>query len=138
MITREDCWPYCRVCGWVGSFFPGSPIANRSNSAGWRCERHRMRNPCAIEGCKRSTSASPGWHGLSLWLCSEHWRAGVPPRSLERRVYHRIFRLAKRYGWDDQLRARYWRVWARLVALARARCSGDLDEREIKRLFGWD
>lgn len=139
MITHPDALkPYCRVCGFEGEYVPGTPHANRANSAGWRCERHIMRNPCAIEGCRRSTQGRPGWHGLSCWLCSEHWRALVPPGSPERRVYHRFFRLAKRYGWSRELSNRFFRAWPRIIARARARSAGDLDEAEIKRLFGWD
>jgi hypothetical protein len=35
------------------------------------------------------------------------------------------------------MRVRYWRIWNRIVARARSRASGDLDETEIRRLFGW-
>lgn len=63
---------------------------------------------------------------------------GVPPRSPERRVYHRIFKTGRLYGWTPQLEARFWRVWNRLVAQARARVAGDIDVDEIKRLMGWD
>lgn len=138
MISKPDATrPYCRVCGFEGEFDPLSTIASRSHSAGWRCEKHRGRNPCAIEGCRRSIKGSPRWHGLALWLCQNHWRL-IAPHSAERRVYHRLFRLAdKAGGFDDRLSSRYWRVWARLVARARARAAGDLDEAEIKRLFGW-
>lgn len=127
---------YCRVCGDDLGVLSPSLMAN---SAGWRCDRHKMRNPCAIEGCKRSTQGRGGWHGLALWLCPTHWRLGVPPRSPERRVYHRLFKAAKRCGgWNDAINRRFWRVWPRLVAIARARVAGDIDEAEIKRLFGWD
>jgi hypothetical protein len=126
---------YCRVCGVPLDDLPRSKIVN---SAGWRCERHQMSNPCAIEGCRRSTRGRPGWHGLELWLCGEHWRLGVPPRSPERRVYHRLFRLAGKIGWNAELNARFWRVWPRLVRQARARVAGDIDMDEISRLMGWD
>jgi hypothetical protein len=48
------------------------------------------------------------------------------------------FQAAKRYGWTPQLDARFWRVWHRLVAIARARAAGDVDMDEISRLMGWD
>lgn len=75
---------------------------------------------------------------LDGFLCSEHWRAFVPPRSPQRRIYHRFFKRAKRYGWNDSSSAAFWRIWRRIVATARARAVGDIDEVEIRRLFGWD
>lgn len=126
---------YCRCCG---TPLEGLSPGQMANSAGWRCERHKMRNPCAVEGCKRSTQGRPAWHGLELWLCGDHWRLAAPPRSPERRVYHRIWRLADKIGWTSDLEARYWRVWRRLVAQARARAAGDIDMDEINRLMGWD
>lgn len=102
-----------------------------------RCERHRNSNACAIEGCGRSTKSSSGWFGINLWLCSEHWRL-IPARSVERRIYHRIFRLAKKYGWTQPMRARYWRIWNALVSRARARARGDVDMREVNRIMGWE
>lgn len=121
---------WCRVCGdglWAK---PDVPPEDQ------RCRKHVLRNPCAIEGCRRSTKGSKRWFGIALWLCSEHWRL-IAPKSAERRVYHRIFRTAKRYGWTDELNARFWRVWPRLVSRARARARGDLDMREINRVMGW-
>lgn len=125
---------WCRVCGatvWFARDFNGNPDRIR-------CEKHRRSNACAIEGCRRSTKASAGWFGLNLWLCVNHWRPLIPPGSPERKVYNRIFRIARRFGWDDALRRRYWRIWNRMIAIARTRAAGDIDEREINRLFGWD
>lgn len=103
-----------------------------------RCDRHYGRNPCAIEGCKRTTAApSSGELRNDQWFCGEHWRRYVPPRSLRRRLYHRFFRLAKRDGWGDDLRRRFWRFWDRLVADARRRATeGDLNMDEIERIIG--
>jgi len=59
-------------------------------------------------------------------------------------VLNRIRRQARRLGlnltaeWPEPLEARYWRVWARLVAIARKRAAGDIDEAEIRRMFGWE
>lgn len=115
-----------------------------------RCDRHHDRNPCAIEGCKRSTSAPKDRRGVPFirddqWLCSEHWRRFVPPRSLRRRAYRAFWRKAKRAGatgggdWPDDLERQYWRFWDQLIATARTKASGGtLDEQEINRLFGWD
>jgi hypothetical protein len=120
---------WCRVCGHAATFGYDDPALNR-------CERHFSRNPCAVEGCARSTKGQRGWYGNDLWLCSEHWRL-IAPRSAERRIYHRIFRTAKRYGWNDDLRARFWRIWRQLVVRARRRAAGDIDMSEINRIMGW-
>lgn len=112
-----------------------------------RCLAHFNRNPCAIEGCKRSTrapwreigehGASAPWLALDQWFCGDHWRALIPPRSVERRIYLRFWRRARRFGWNDQSSGAFWRIWARIVAIARARAAGDIDEAEIRRMFGW-
>jgi hypothetical protein len=125
---------WCRVCG-TTVWFPSNPVADEDLDA-VRCERHQRSNACAIEGCKRSTKAGKRWFGINLWLCSEHWRL-IAPRSPERKIYHRIFRLAKRYGWSEALIARYWRIWNALVSRARARARGDVDMDEINRVMGW-
>lgn len=129
VIEPETTW--CRVCGeiiWLKRTLPAE---------GQRCSRHRERNPCSIEGCKRSTKASERWSGIDIWICSEHWRNGCPPRSPERKVYHRFFRRAKRFGWNDRSSEAFRRIWRRILAIARARAAGDIDEAEIRRLFGW-
>lgn len=125
---------WCRVCGTTVWFPTGAP----DRPEDFRCEKHRGRNPCVIDGCKRSTKA-PKSDELSCddWFCSEHWRAFVPPGSPERRIYHRFFRVAKRYGWTPKRREAFWRVWRRLVSRARARARGDLDVAEINRVMGW-
>lgn len=101
-----------------------------------RCAKHRRRNPCAVEGCKRSTKAESRL-GRDFWLCGEHWRLGVPAGSPERKAIRRIWRLCKRYDWPDDLRIREDRIWRRCVALARSRARGDLDMDEINRMMGW-
>jgi hypothetical protein len=40
--------------------------------------------------------------------------------------------------WPEALEARYWRIWARIIAVARRRAAGDIDEAEIRRMFGWE
>lgn len=103
-----------------------------------RCTKHQGRNPCALEGCGRTTKV-PNNGGLSSdgWICSEHWRRYVPPRSRERRLYHRHFRRAKRLGWSPERRRAFRVYWFRLVARVRERAAGGfLDETEINRMFG--
>lgn len=122
---------WCRVCG-NSVWCPSNP----SKLDDIRCHSHRGRNPCCIDGCKRSTAAT---HGLALdsWFCSEHWRAFVPPGSPERRIYNRFWRRAKKFGWTNDSVAAFHRVWDRIVSRARARARGDVDMREINRVMGW-
>lgn len=131
----------CRCCGnaGIGVWIFG----DLSKPDTWRCDRHQTRNPCAVEGCKRTTSTS-GYLGCDVYLCGEHFRQACPPGSAERRVYRRFFRMAKKRatpdnpgGWSPDLERRYWRVWARIVAIARAQAAGDIDMDEINKLFGW-
>jgi hypothetical protein len=114
-----------------------------------RCDKHVGRDPCAIDGCSRTTAAHEGPSGFEyhdqMFICSTHWRAGCPAGSPERRVLNRLFRVAKKKGGFDQntkaiyhLRRRYWRVWATVVKRVQRRCGGDIDKREIDQLFGWD
>ena len=99
-----------------------------------RCERHLTRNPCAIEGCTRSRERNGDAPSLDKWLCSEHWRRFVPARSLRRRTYHAFFRRAKRHGWDDDLKERFWRFWALLIATARRKAGGGPPDRMSSEL----
>lgn len=127
--------PGCGCCGQRGGTIWGMEES-------YRCESHKDRNPCAIEGCKRTTAAPALKSGKlylanDQWLCSEHWRRFVPPRSKMRQHYHLIFRRAKRQGWTPELERRFWRYWTWLVAQARRKATeGDLDIREIERMFG--
>lgn len=94
-----------------------------------------IRIKCAIEGCKRTSGGEPG----QQWICSVHWRRYCPPRSRRRRAYLAFFRKAKRFGWDADLRERFWRFWETLVRNANAKeAGGAIDKAEISRLFGWD
>lgn len=125
--------PCCQCCG----YSDGTMWGDGENH---RCDKHRDRNPCAIEGCKR-TAPTPesGYLGSDSYLCGEHWRRFVPPRSRKRRLYHAYFRKAKRYGWNKSLIAQFHRFWDRLIADARRKATeGDLDVAEIHRMMGWD
>jgi hypothetical protein len=130
---------WCRVCG-TTVWFPGNPV-HPGNLDAVRCEKHRRRNACAVDGCKRSTAAKGGWFGINLWLCHEHWRL-IPPRSAERKVYNRMWRRVKKCGgWDKgngPTSDCYWRVWKSIVSRVRARARGDLDMREINKIMGWE
>lgn len=103
----------------------------------YRCQKHRDRNPCAIEGCQRTRPAEGRWAD-DQHLCAEHWRRFVPPRSAARRAYHRFFRTAKKTDWTPELRRRFWRFWDGLVKRARRQSvEGRLDMTEINQMFGW-
>lgn len=91
------------------------------------------RTRCSIEGCTGSTGRP-----TEVWICSKHWRTACPPGSKERRAFNRIMRLGRRYGWTNELDARFWRIWWALVRRGNARVRGDIDKAEIHRLFGWD
>lgn len=116
--------PSCRCCG--------DPAAMNL-----RCSKHQDRNPCAVEGCKRTTDARR-WLGDDRWLCVEHWRLAVSPHSARRRALRRLWRLGRQLNWPEPIRIREERIWRRVVARARARAAGDIDEAEIRRMFGWD
>lgn len=104
-----------------------------------RCTKHQGRNPCAVEGCKRTVSAPPdGTLADDQAICGEHWRRYVPPRSLLRRAYNRHIQRARRYGWSAKSYAAWERFWTLLVKQVRRRAEGGhLDQAEIERLFGW-
>lgn len=118
--------PSCRCCG-----EPAAPNL--------RCAKHQGRNPCAIDGCRRTAAAHRGVLADDTWLCSEHWRRHCPPHSKLRRAYNRFWRIAKRDGWTPQLARRFNRFWDGLIARARRNTTeGFLDIEEIHRLFGLD
>lgn len=132
----------CECCGDAASIWYGR---NGDRLRHPRCHKHHDRNPCAIEGCCRTTAAC-GRYGNDQFLCSEHWRRYCPPGSPLRRTYHRFFRLAKKQrtpqnpdGWDDALKRRFWRFWDVLIKRSRQQSTeGRIDIAEINRLFGWE
>lgn len=129
--------PVCACCG--------SPATiKHATGLTWpyRCEKHRTRNPCAVEGCARTREApvDGGTHFLAddQMICADHWRRYVPPRSRVRRAYHAHFRRAKKLGRGGGRNKAFWRFWTTLVQMVRRRAdSGHLDEAEINRLMGW-
>jgi hypothetical protein len=125
MIVR-DLVSSCRCCG-------------ERAAPNLRCAKHQGRNPCAIDGCRRTTSAPRGRLADDSWMCGEHWRRYVPPHSKVRRAYHRFWRTAKKTGWTPELVRRFNRFWDGLVTRARrASTDGRIDIAEINQLFGWD
>lgn len=103
------------------------------------CSKHQGRSPCVIEGCAKTRA------GDAPHLCGEHWKLYCPAGSPERRALNRLFRLAKKLGyartvrWPDNLENRYWRLWGAICKRAKRRSTeGDIDQREIERMFGWD
>lgn len=127
--------PACACCGERGGTMWG-------DGDQYRCTKHKDRNPCAVEGCRRTRSKGQGGYHNDAYLCAEHFKIAAPPGSAERRVYNRLWRLhRKRDGkdapWSPELNRRLWRVWFRLVGIARARSAGDIDMDEINKMFGW-
>lgn len=118
--------PSCVCCG---SFEVKDEWAD-----GWRCARHWQSVPCQVDGCKRTAPRDK----YSETICAAHWRAGVPPGSPARQVWNRFRRVVKRFGWSPERAARSDRLWAWLKARCQAAARGDLDQREIDKLFGWD
>lgn len=103
-----------------------------------RCHQHLDRNPCAIEGCRR-TAAARGRLANDQVICGEHWRRYVPRGSRARTAYLAHFRRAKRFGWTDESIAAFRRLWDRIVARARRQSiEGRIDEAEINKMFGWE
>lgn len=138
--------PVCACCGdW--------DVVRHENGglSPYRCAKHRLHNPCVIEGCTRVRAAPLSSAGTPVLannqtFCSEHWRRYVPPRSPARLAYHRFWRIAKRqatpdnpHGWTMALDRRFQRFWRGLVQRARRRATeGHIDEAAIMREFGWD
>lgn len=103
-----------------------------------RCERHRDRNPCLVDGCRRTIAAGRNELADDQSICGAHWRRYVPPGSPLRRTYNRFFRLARRHGWTPGLIRRFERFWTGMAARVRRQAAeGFVDQREIDRLFGW-
>lgn len=121
--------PSCRVCG-------------EPAWANLRCTKHQERNPCAVEGCRKTRAAKGRLH--DDWeICGEHWKAFVPPGSPLRRAFNRLARQAKRLGykrtdrWPDELEERWWSLWRGVLRRIKRPAEGHIDQAAIERLFGW-
>lgn len=139
MISREPLDPRtCAICGSAQIVpHPGGHFSP------YRCQKHIDRNPCAIEGCRRTTSAASRngdrHSGNIRWICPDHWRRLVPPRSRARRAYHAHFRGARKFGWTQERTEAFWRFWILLVRRARRRAAeGYVDVAAINRTMGWE
>lgn len=110
-----------------------------------RCDRHVGRDPCAIDGCEHTRKATDHFYQDKAWICSEHWKIVCPPRSKTRQVYNRFWRIAAKLGgWDAKtpelvkLKRRFWRFWDALVKRGNRMLAGDIDQKQIDKMFGWD
>lgn len=132
--------PVCACCGECAFIDLVCVKPNRDPlKREYRCQRHRGRTPCVVEGCLRSTGIS-----TTYFICAQHWKAYVPPGSPERRVLQRLTRLARKMGyaktdtWPDELEGRWWRVWSSIAKRVQRRSTdGHIDQDEIERMFGW-
>jgi hypothetical protein len=137
-------FPVCQCCGgsewdWQRKTLTvADGLDWRDPAALVRCERHIDRNPCAIEGC-RKTAAAGGNLANDQVMCGTHWRLYAPIGSRARRAYLAHKRRAKRRGWTDKSYAAFIRLWDAIVARARRQSTeGRLDVAEINKLFGWE
>lgn len=123
-----------RACGCCGD-----PAMTWIRGRWARCRKHQERNPCAIEGCRRTRVAPNGYLGDDLHICHAHWNRLVPKGSRARRAYLARLRRGRRLQWAGELAAEFDRLWFAIVRQARRRATeGHIDEAEIARLMGWD
>ena len=119
---------------------PSCPCCGDPAWENGRCTKHQGRTACVVEGCKRTTARS-----TTYFICGQHWKAYVPPKSPERRTLNRLVRLAKKAGytrterWPYKLECRWWRLWNGIARRVAARSTaGHLDQAAIEKMFGWD
>lgn len=145
-ITEDGMtFPVCQCCGadgWGSLSIKSVDVMNgldwRDPAALVRCDRHHDRNPCAIEGC-RKTAGAGGRLANDQVMCGTHWRLYAPIGSRARKAYLAHRRRAKRFGWTDKSYAAFIRLWDTIVARARRQSTeGRLDLAEINKLFGWE
>lgn len=142
VIEREPC------CGCCGRDFDCVRAPHNGSIMVWpsgevRCDRHHDRNPCIVEGCKRTTSAVGKDEVLRLasdqTICGTHWRRYCPPGSRMRRAYNAHWRRGKRLGWSPKRVRAFERLWSMMVVVIRRRSAeGFLDEAGINKLMGWE
>lgn len=138
--------PGCKCCGDTDGPLHIDLDMDFTDHPSIRCRKHLDRNPCAIEGCSRTTGLKGSVRTTDAHLCPDHWKRFCPPRSARRRAYRSFFAKARKLGlsnkdrWPDELEHGYWRFWELLIRNARARHTGTgaLDPSEINRLFGFD
>ena len=105
----------CHVCGKTvleaGSLRRISPKGQ--TPAVWACHKHTERMPCKAPFCRRTFKAEPGTYYEVM--CSKHWR--LAPEHM-RKAVTRVKRQGNRYGWSDDMIARYERLWHRTARAA--------------------
>lgn len=125
--------PSCQCCGEYAGVTGDSP--------NFRCEKHRERNPCAIEGC-RCTMGWLGSYSNDHYLCAKHWRPLTD--AADRRQLSELrkrWRVAVQREADivaRDLARNWWIAFNAIVEKARSRSAGDVDMTEINKMFGWD
>lgn len=129
----------CRCCGDLASFDQGATLeAELEKPHTWRCQRHKDRNPCLVEGCKRTHAVENRALRDDQFICTEHWRRYVPAGSRIRRAYNAHFRRGKNRGWNDARARAFDRFWNAVVRMVRRRSSeGHIDMAEINKIMGW-
>ncbi len=131
MIT-SDLDPRCGCCG-AGSETTLWRVVQDPEM--YRCEKHRRRIPCLVEGCGRTYEIQFNRHEgyQTQVLCGKHWQqAPKYMRSAVARVRH----LGLKLDWPKNIRNRHHRLWLRCV---RYITDGPmLDESKIREMFGWN
>lgn len=118
---------------------PTCPCCGEPRTRRGRCEKHQDRNPCAIEGCRRTAKAEGRDLGNDQVVCSTHWRRYVPAGSRARLAYNAHFRRARKLGWDQPRIDAFHRFWdVLIVRIRRLSTEGRIDPAAIDALFGWD
>lgn len=74
----------------------------------WRCEKHMARNPCCIEGCRKTFAHKGDDSYDGRVMCGRCWRQA--PKWMRDRE-SKIRRLGKRRGWDDRLCRLHHMAW---------------------------
>jgi hypothetical protein len=94
--------PRCGCCGALWWRGPLKLVVDALHPAGkvWRCEKHIARNPCVIEGCRKTFAHKADRDYDTTIMCGRCWRQA--PKWMRDRA-SKISRLAKRRGWTDQL-----------------------------------
>lgn len=125
--------PACECCGTVERGWIEIDHGNATRGAvtrhvavdpdRWRCEKHIGRNPCCIEGCRKTfaherSRGEPMGYDTRI-MCGRCWRQA--PKWMRDRE-SRIRRLAKKRGWTDRicrLHNMAWEACRRAVERAR-------------------
>lgn len=101
----------------------------------YRCERHRGRVPCCIEGCGKTFAMKGDDHYGMTVICGKHWRQA--PRHLRTRdtKFRRLLKARRMAGKQEKIGELLSRNFNRAVESVRR--GHVIDETEISKLFGW-